>query len=105
MNHPIEEAIDTGSKQTPEDIPMDTDHLPSILDPEQSKKAEKAKLKQEKLAQELAAIKAMTFEQKMALLKKYVPQDYYKLNHFIDAQDSTDSFCFAKIMQINEAQG
>jgi len=43
----------------------------------------------------------MSLENKLALLKKYVPQDNYKEGHFIDACDTTDSFCFAKIMQIN----
>lgn len=84
---------------------MEADHLPSISDPEAAAKAEKTKHKQEQLAQELAAIKAMTLEQKLALLKKYVPQEHYKLNHFIDACDSTDAFCFARIMQISQAQG
>jgi hypothetical protein len=91
-----EEALFT----KPDDTPMETDHLPPISDPEAAKKAEKSRVKQEQLAQELAAIKAMTLENKLALLKKYVPQDYYKLNHFIDACDTTDAFCFAKIMQI-----
>ncbi len=43
----------------------------------------------------------MSLENKLALLKKYVPQDFYKLGHFVDACDTTDQFCFAKIMQIN----
>ena len=47
----------------------------------------------------------MSLENKLALLKKYVPQDYYKLGHFIDACDSTEAFCFARIIQINHDQG
>jgi hypothetical protein len=48
------------------------EHLPPI-DNNSSRKAEKARLKQEKLEAELLAIKAMTLENKLALLKKYVP--------------------------------
>jgi hypothetical protein len=76
------------------------EHLPPI-DNDSTRKAEKARLKQEKLKAELAAIKAMSLENKLTLLKKYVPQDFYKLGHFVDACDTTDQFCFAKIMQIN----
>jgi hypothetical protein len=48
------------------------EHLPPI-DTNSSRKAEKARLKQEKLEAELLAIKDMTLENKLALLKKYVP--------------------------------
>lgn len=47
----------------------------------------------------------MSLDNKIALLKKYVPQDYFKVGSFVDACDTTDAFCFAKIMQINPAQG
>lgn len=47
----------------------------------------------------------MSLENKISLLKKYVPQDYYKVGAFVDACDTTDAFCFAKIMQINASQG
>ncbi len=48
------------------------EHLPPI-DNDSNRKAEKARLKKEKLEAELLAIKAMTLENKLALLKKYVP--------------------------------
>lgn len=48
------------------------EHLPPI-DSDNGRKAEKARLKQEKLQAELAALKAMSLDNKIALLKKYVP--------------------------------
>lgn len=57
------------------------------------------------LAKELAALKAMKLEEKLALLKKYNPQEFYRQDQFVDACDTTDAFCFAKIMQVNPQQG
>lgn len=63
---------------------QESSHLPPI-ESLADKKAEKARLKQEKLQADLDAIKNMTFDQKKELLKQYVPQDYYLINHLIDA--------------------
>jgi hypothetical protein len=73
------------------------DHLPPIIN-ESSKKAEKNRKKEQKLKEELDILKKLSFEDKIALLKKFDPAENYKVGHFVDAADTTDSFCLARII-------
>jgi len=43
----------------------------------------------------------MSLEEKLALLKKYNSLDYYKKDQYVDAQDTTDVFCLAKIYEVS----
>ena len=61
-------------------------------------KADKAMKKAEKLRKELETLKQLSSEEKLAFLKKYNPTEFYKIEHFVDACDTTDAFCLAKII-------
>ena len=76
------------------------DHLPP-LENQAIIKAEKANKEADRLRQEIESFKQLSLDEKLALLKKYNAVDFYKQDHFIDACDTTDAFCLAKIMQIN----
>ena len=87
----------------PEDMEEDSnmaDHLPPIVN-ETSKQAEKARKKEQKLKEELDSLKQLSLEDKIALLKKFDPAENYKVGSFVDATDTTDTYCLAHITQIN----
>lgn len=83
----------------PEDLEEDSnmaDHLPPIIK-ESSKQAEKARKMEQKLREQLDGLKQLSLEDKIALLKKFDPAENYIVGHFVDAADTTDSFCLALI--------
>ena len=42
----------------------------------------------------------MTFEEKKKLLDQYNPQEFYTKGSYIDAQDTTLSFCMSKVTEV-----
>lgn len=42
----------------------------------------------------------MTLEEKKKLLDKYNPLDQYTKGSYVDAQDTTLSFCMAKVTEV-----
>lgn len=50
--------------------------------------------------QEEVKVEDMSLDKKIEILKKYNPADYYKEGTWIDAQDTVNAWCLAKIMQI-----
>jgi len=51
-------------------------------------------------AAEVAALNAMTLDEKKGLLDKYAYMDYFTKGSFIDAQDTTSAWCLAKIAEV-----
>lgn len=80
---------------------MQFGNLPSSLPPIDDARRQmhdKAAQKAAREAQEIAAFKTMTLEQKKKQLEAYNPQQYFTKGSYIDAQDTTNVFIMAKVI-------
>lgn len=73
--------------------------LPPIDDVRRQQQDSKALQKAQREAQECAQFKTMTLDQKKKVLDAYNPSDYYTKGCFLDAQDTTNCFIMAKVVQ------
>ena len=75
-------------------------NLPPIDDMRRQQQLDKIALKAEKEAQECAEFKQMTLDEKKKALDAYNNADYYTKGSYVDAQDTTNQFIMAKIVNI-----
>lgn len=75
-------------------------NLPPIDDMRRQQQLDKVALKAQKEAQECAEFKQMTLDEKKKALDAYNNADYYTKGSYVDAQDTTNQFIMAKVVNV-----